>query len=394
MDALGLIHNQVQARALGVPENWRAPLAPVKPSFVWNIPQSAWAQWTGVLPDPLFRNHGEVLGVFARMDLSSRSEAEGLFESTVDLEGQILSENLLRRLSPPQWPEKVLGRIDRKKAARGAELFAENCSSCHSSWPHRWSEPRKQGKRFIENAIVSESVIGTDPGPFRSPQFDFLPTMMSGPLGDELPPPYTGDSLVSPATMFRTVIQPRTLVRALQGLDLSPEERVSAHGYGPIDPEPPLPLPALGAFKANPVEGMWTSPPFLHNGSVPNLYELLLPANERSKTFYVGREFDPKKLGLDTSGDSGKFLFDTALVGNSNQGHSFENGGPAKGIIGRLLTEDERWALIEFVKSAPNEPGQISPFGGPENPNRAWLDKTFFHVRNPGTYNGAPQLTP
>jgi hypothetical protein len=49
MDALILIHNQVQSRWLGVPENWLAPLAPAKPSFVWNVPQSAWAQWSGVL---------------------------------------------------------------------------------------------------------------------------------------------------------------------------------------------------------------------------------------------------------------------------------------------------------------------------------------------------------
>ena len=44
------------------------------------------------------------------------------------------------------------------------------------------------------------------------------------------------------------------------------------------------------------------------------------------------------------------------------------------------------------MKSIPDKPGQITPFGGPEDPVRAWKDKTFFHVRNPGTYNGAPKL--
>jgi len=57
---------------------------------------------------------------------------------------------------------------------------------------------------------------------------------------------------------------------------------------------------------------VWATPPFMHNGSVPNLYEMLLPAKERTKQFYVGREFDPVKVGLDTSGASGKFLHDTA----------------------------------------------------------------------------------
>ena len=135
---------------------------------------------------------------------------------------------------------------------------------------------------------------------------------------------------------------------------------------------------------------MWAVPPYLHNGSVPNLYELLLPASERSKTFLIGREFDPVKVGIDTSGDSGTFLFDTALVGNSNTGHSFENGS-GRGIIGRLLSDDERWALIEYMKSIPDQPGQITPFGGPQDPVRAWKDEGFYHVMNPGTYNGAPE---
>jgi hypothetical protein len=96
------------------------------------------------------------------------------------------------------------------------------------------------------------------------------------------------------------------------------------------------------------------------------------------------------KVGVDTSGASGKFLLDTSLVGNSNIGHSFENGsGP--GVTGPLLTEEERWSLVEYMKSIPDKPGQITPFGGPEDPVRAWKDKSFFNLRNPGTYNGAPE---
>jgi hypothetical protein len=108
MDALGLIHNQVQSNTMGVPENWRAALAPVKPSFCWNVPQSAWAQWSGVLKDPILRNLGEV--VFAKIDLMSKSPEDGLFESTVDLKGQMASEDLLRRLAPPNGPKKFSGR--------------------------------------------------------------------------------------------------------------------------------------------------------------------------------------------------------------------------------------------------------------------------------------------
>ena len=59
-------------------------------------------------------------------------------------------------------------------------------------------------------------------------------------------------------------------------------------------------------------------------------------------------------------------LFDTALVGNSNAGHSFEEGGPrGNGVIGPLLTDEQRWALVEYLKSIPETPGRVTPFGGP-----------------------------
>jgi len=392
LDALGLIHNQVQSRWLGVPVNWKAPLAPVKPSFVWNIPQSAWAQWTGVLSDPLMRNFGEVLGAFARLDLTSKTPQEGLFDSTADLKGQIVSESLLRRLAPPKWPEDIFGKIDREKAAKGAQLHAELCAGCHSTWPHRWSEPRLEGKRFIENAIVMADVIGTDPTVFRSPQFDLLPTAIPGPMGPHLAPPNTNAVLMSPAVMFRE-IQQTLFNNAVAKLDLNAEERITAHGYSPFFPDPTDPLPVVGGYKANPHEGMWASPPYLHNGSVPSLYDLLLPAPQRPKKFYVGSEFDPIKVGVDTSGNSGKFLYDTSLTGNSNIGHSFEDGPRENGVIGRLLTDDERWALIEYMKTLPNEPRQITAFGGPKDPVLAWQDKTFYHVRKPGTFYGAPATT-
>jgi hypothetical protein len=211
---------------------------------------------------------------------------------------------------------------------------------------------------------------------------------MAGPLNDHLAPPFTGAAVVPAPALFARA-QQGVFGKAMDKLNLTEEERVAAHGYQSFYPEPQERPPSLSAYKANPAEGMWASPPFLHNGSVPNLYELLSPAKERSKTFFIGRDFDPVKVGVDTSGASGKFLFDTSLFGNSNIGHSFENGsGP--GVLGPLLTDKERWALVEYMKSIPDTPGQITPFGGPEHPVSAWKDKTFFNVRNPGTYNGAP----
>ncbi len=76
---------------------------------------------------------------------------------------------------------------------------------------------------------------------------------------------------------------------------------------------------------------------------MPNLYEMLIPAAERTKKFYLGGDFDPVKVGLDTTATSGTFLMDTTLLGNSNAGHSFQDGPRGDGVVGPLT--DRRSAL-------------------------------------------------
>jgi hypothetical protein len=147
---------------------------------------------------------------------------------------------------------------------------------------------------------------------------------------------------------------------ALQKLKLTDAQLADVHGYREL----PAPRSAEGVYKAAPREGVWATAPFLHNGSVPNLYEMLIPAAERTKKFYLGSDFDPVKVGVDTTTTSGTFLMDTTLLGNSNAGHSFQNGPRGEGIVGPLLTDDQRWALVEYLKSIPEKPGRVTPFGG------------------------------
>ena len=72
----------------------------------------------------------------------------------------------------------------------------------------------------------------------------------------------------------------------------------------------------------------------------------LLPAGDRSKKFWVGsRDIDTKNVGFKTDQVPGGFEFDTSLPGNSNSGHD----SPAYG--GGKMTEDQRWDLIEYLKS-------------------------------------------
>ncbi len=133
-------------------------------------------------------------------------------------------------------------------------------------------------------------------------------------------------------------------------LGLSPEQRMEWNGFRDAGVVAPL------AYRARPLGGLWATPPFLHNGSVPSLYQMLIPADKRDKTFYVGsREFDPKNVGYSTAKFDGGFEFRTDQPndphpGNSNAGHEFSNT-PGKGVIGRELSDEERWAIIEYLKT-------------------------------------------
>jgi len=109
-------------------------------------------------------------------------------------------------------------------------------------------------------------------------------------------------------------------------------------------------LRAPYAYKARPLDGIWATAPFLHNGSVPNIYALLSPMRERPNKFYLGSlDYDTKKMGYKMIKSKKFFELDTAITGNSNKGHEFSNT-PGKGVIGRGLSEKERYQPIEYLK--------------------------------------------
>src|SRR5436305_6895021 len=106
------------------------------------------------------------------------------------------------------------------------------------------------------------------------------------------------------------------------------------------------PYASLRAYKARSLNGIWATAPYLHNGSVPSLYDLLLPPRSKSTQagevrpdkFQVGsREFDPVHVVLKSEGYNG-FTFDTSHLGNHNTGHEY----------GTKLTNDERMDLVEY----------------------------------------------
>ena len=80
-------------------------------------------------------------------------------------------------------------------------------------------------------------------------------------------------------------------------------------------------------FVAPPLEGLWIRAPYLHNGSVPSLADLLNAPEQRPKRFWRGYDvFDSTAVGFVSSGveaERAGTLYDTALPGNGNGGHAF-----------------------------------------------------------------------
>lgn len=107
----------------------------------------------------------------------------------------------------------------------------------------------------------------------------------------------------------------------------------------------PMDLDKL-VYKGRPLNGIWATAPSLHNGSVPNLWELLKRTADRIKEFKVGnREFDATNVGFDivTGPSTFKVLKQdsTIMPGNSNLGHAY----------GIDLIDEDKWDLIEYMKS-------------------------------------------
>jgi hypothetical protein len=82
------------------------------------------------------------------------------------------------------------------------------------------------------------------------------------------------------------------------------------------------------------------------------LYALFSPQNERPDTFWTGsKKFDPIKVGHETSAIKGGYFYDVTKPGNSNRGHEFKDGPRGNGVVGPALSPDDRFAIIEYLKS-------------------------------------------
>jgi hypothetical protein len=370
LDAFGVILNNVAARALGMPENAVGADAPVSFPFVWDAPQADRVQWNGsALNAPkiggLIRNIGEVLGVFGQLAMTPAAPLalDKGYMNSLKLENLGKIENWLRELWSPAWPADLLPPVDQELARQGKIIYAEQCSSCHSLL-----ESRNPARRF-DVTMVPVSKVGTDPTMARN----YLERKAkTGILEGQRVMIVAGEKMGPEIRTFQIVINGVVgvlLKHPLVAARVGEEDFLHAQKLAGLAPQS-LTSPAMesdgnalvqlkerlqkyseqlrlfdattNSYKARPLNGVWATAPYLHNGSVPNLWELLRPPGDRVKLFHVGsREFDPKNIGLKTEPGELTSPFDTSLHGNSNAGHEY----------GTNLTDGEKWALIEYVKS-------------------------------------------
>ena len=363
--------------------------APVSYPFLWDIPQHDYVQWNGLAANaglgPVGRNTGEVIGVFGTLDWNEEKGAsistliggqttatKISFDSSVNVHNLRKIESHLWKLQSPQWPEDILGSIDRQRALRGQTLFNEYCASCHANID------RSAPDRRIVASMSRVSDVGTDPVMAEN---SFSRTGYSGILRNQYVDVGVGSILLDQKAPVAALLTKATLnVVATPDPDKMFFERwsdwivdiakaffhneiKSSIKQGNYDPDTTAkPLASLNAYKARSLNGIWATAPYLHNGSVPTLYDLLLPAKHdgdpedgeyRPEKFEVGsREFDPVKVGLKSSGFNG-FVFDTSLKGNSNRGHEYTTGRTPQlnGEILKPLTKEERLDLLEYLKT-------------------------------------------
>jgi hypothetical protein len=172
--------------------------------------------------------------------------------------------------------------INQELATAGQPLFEQNCASCHAF-----------GREKI-GKVVPIDEIQTDPARLNS---------------------YTYDTNSNQNTLFAGTPDRFTHFRKTNG------------------------------YANQPLDGLWLRAPYLHNGSVPTVRDLLNPPTERPQTFYRGNDLiDDQKLGFVSDVADQKhpyFLYDTKLPGNSNSGHSY----------GTELPVASKEAIVEYLKT-------------------------------------------
>jgi hypothetical protein len=185
--------------------------------------------------------------------------------------------DITETIKPPRYPFA----IDQAAARRGAAHFNTQCASCH-------------GGEETDKRLYSVAEVGTDPN-----RAELFTTEQAGRFNKFL-------------------------------------AELEAAGYQSAKEEG---LRSTGKYFAATLGGVWARSPYLHNGSVRTMHELLMPSAQRTKTFHRGsQDYDASQMGYT---DGGPYVFDTSMRGNSNSGHEY----------GTKLSAEQKRELMEYLKT-------------------------------------------
>ncbi|WP_052692104.1 di-heme-cytochrome C peroxidase [Teredinibacter purpureus] len=416
LDALNRIGNQVFANDEPYHGNYQPIDAPVNYPHIWTTSWFNWVQYDASIMQPLIRNTGEALGVAAFVETQkSDIPAQDLvqFSSSIpvanlyDIERWIAgtypdfdsSNPRINGLQAPQWPG-AFTKIDAEKAQNGADLYLELCQTCHlptmdkpEFWRDHWAtieytqhnEQKETVEKYIDVKIIPLQVIDTDPAQANvlthrtvntknlDLNVDVCTWSPKEIQADVNPQPRNPSELTY--VDFRDSSN-TSFALALGAFVQHTNNQWFAQNYINEQQQPlyeglrPNCLQAGKGYKARPLNGIWATAPYLHNGSVATVYDLL--SDERPIFIELGDlEFDDRHIGITQSEhvkqlnknanhlpvkhmedyDQGRFVLDTREPGNFNTGHLFSERDGNRKTIGRKLSEEEKLALIEYLKT-------------------------------------------
>jgi hypothetical protein len=346
LDAVGMIFNRLTGLDLGpapthvIEENIHRADAPMRYPFLWNAARQDKTQWSGFVENTsefqrVARNLGQLFGVFGRFYPKKTDGVINFWaDNSTQMPGLLQAEALMHQIGPPRWPWSLNAAL----VNEGRKVFEGpgRCAECHGE--------RLTATGHWQTPLLS---VGTDSRHFEL----FSRQVRTGVLEGARPP--TGEPLAANDTAHRTV---QAAVRGTLEQAFAAQSRRAANQPTDATADSLYQMAARaglrnavrsaeGGYEARVLRGVWAAAPYLHNGSVPTLADLLKPAAQRPASFKVGRAYDPIAIGLavDQPSDS------TTLVttdcsdprsGNSRCGHEF----------GTNLTETEKAALLEYLK--------------------------------------------
>jgi mono/diheme cytochrome c family protein len=346
-DAFGGIFNQIlldiNAGSNLTPEQMGiVPLdAPSSYPFIWDISQQQIVQWNGSAPNlgeqgtgSILRNVGEVLGVFGQLSVPTSTVKPLIpkppkYQSSAVVANLRIIESWVADLRSPQWPGPLAVQATRDA---GEQIYLRECSGCHAiidretrKYPIRTHmvpvDEVQTDRQLVDNFRLREGSAGALTG-----QFTFTDPKALLKRFDERSP--LRELTVNAALGAYSAQANDSLLKSIDD-DL----KELAEG-----------TPSLTSYKARPLDGIWATGPFLHNGSVPSLAELLKTPQNRASQFCVGSDlYDVKNVGYVSSLPCGprQFLFDTRFRGNSNAGHAY----------GTQLSDADKANLLEYLKT-------------------------------------------